>query len=258
MLAALVHRGPDDEGILAWRQMPTAGMRRLSIIDLPGGGQPVWNETRTVARLLQRRNLQFPRTSRRTRILRPQISAPSQTPKSSFTPTNNGARNARSRFHGMFAFAIVEMPQGAASPASRKFFSPATRWASSRFTTQAPQRRKLLFSLRKYALCSPAGKFRRSISATALPVVFAIRFGRRTLHADRRTFAPFRPATRFLDFAAAIRTSSPTPKAYWNPASEFRCTLPRTVLSVCCHQRRIASPRCHASARCSKIPFAAT
>ena len=42
MNAAMVHRGPDAEGLLV-AQRATLGMRRLSIIDLPGGGQPVWN-----------------------------------------------------------------------------------------------------------------------------------------------------------------------------------------------------------------------
>jgi asparagine synthase (glutamine-hydrolysing) len=52
MAAAMVHRGPDDAGFLA--NDPRAagialGIRRLSIIDLPGGHQPVWNEKQNVA-----------------------------------------------------------------------------------------------------------------------------------------------------------------------------------------------------------------
>ncbi len=43
MLAAIHHRGPDEEGILE-RPSVMLGMRRLSIIDLAGGSQPVWNE----------------------------------------------------------------------------------------------------------------------------------------------------------------------------------------------------------------------
>ena len=46
------HRGPDEEGFLtADRRTPglALGMRRLSIIDLPGGHQPVWNESKDVA-----------------------------------------------------------------------------------------------------------------------------------------------------------------------------------------------------------------
>jgi asparagine synthase (glutamine-hydrolysing) len=45
------HRGPDGEGALV--DGPLAmGMRRLSIIDLSGGDQPIWNEDGTVAVVL--------------------------------------------------------------------------------------------------------------------------------------------------------------------------------------------------------------
>ena len=52
MAAAMRHRGPDDEGFLA--DHPSApglalGMRRLSIIDLAGGHQPLWNESANIA-----------------------------------------------------------------------------------------------------------------------------------------------------------------------------------------------------------------
>ena len=47
MLKALVHRGPDDAG--TWIAPGVAlGMRRLSIIDLPGGHQPMANEDETL------------------------------------------------------------------------------------------------------------------------------------------------------------------------------------------------------------------
>ena len=46
MCEAIVHRGPDDEGLLA-RNNVGLGMRRLSIIDLSGGHQPIFNEDRS-------------------------------------------------------------------------------------------------------------------------------------------------------------------------------------------------------------------
>ncbi|MBI3088124.1 MAG: asparagine synthase (glutamine-hydrolyzing) [Candidatus Omnitrophica bacterium] len=47
MNEALVHRGPDDEGM--WCGGPAGlAMRRLSIIDVAGGHQPISNEDRTV------------------------------------------------------------------------------------------------------------------------------------------------------------------------------------------------------------------
>jgi len=47
MLSIIAHRGPDDEG--QYFEGPVAlGMRRLSIIDVQGGHQPISNEDRTV------------------------------------------------------------------------------------------------------------------------------------------------------------------------------------------------------------------
>jgi asparagine synthase (glutamine-hydrolysing) len=44
MTSALVHRGPDDSGFHS-RQGIQLGVRRLSIVDVAGGAQPVYNET---------------------------------------------------------------------------------------------------------------------------------------------------------------------------------------------------------------------
>src|SRR5712671_5409680 len=47
MMQALWHRGPDEDGLLVAPAV-ALGMRRLSIIDLSGGHQPVFNETGNV------------------------------------------------------------------------------------------------------------------------------------------------------------------------------------------------------------------
>ncbi len=47
MCETIVHRGPDDEGIFT-KNGTGLGMRRLSIIDLAGGHQPVFNEDRSI------------------------------------------------------------------------------------------------------------------------------------------------------------------------------------------------------------------
>src|ERR1700674_2719243 len=59
MMGALEHRGPDEDGILV---APSAafGMRRLSIIRLPGGPQPVFNETGNVAVVFNGEIYNFP------------------------------------------------------------------------------------------------------------------------------------------------------------------------------------------------------
>lgn len=48
MTDAIAHRGPDDDGFFVDREIGL-GFRRLSIIDVGGGGQPMFNEDRSVA-----------------------------------------------------------------------------------------------------------------------------------------------------------------------------------------------------------------
>src|SRR5260370_36023042 len=51
LCAAMVHRGPDDAGFHVGPRVGL-GMRRLSIIDLATGHQPIANEDRTVWAIL--------------------------------------------------------------------------------------------------------------------------------------------------------------------------------------------------------------
>ena len=48
MCDVITHRGPDDEGQYV-SQHVGMGMRRLSIIDLSTGAQPIFNEDRSIA-----------------------------------------------------------------------------------------------------------------------------------------------------------------------------------------------------------------
>src|SRR5580704_1859052 len=48
MCERIVHRGPDAEGLHVEGRVDL-GMRRLSVIDLPGGQQPIFNEDRSMA-----------------------------------------------------------------------------------------------------------------------------------------------------------------------------------------------------------------
>lgn len=47
MNQVMIHRGPDEGGIYV-NGTHGLGMRRLSIIDVSGGSQPIWNEDRTI------------------------------------------------------------------------------------------------------------------------------------------------------------------------------------------------------------------
>ncbi len=72
MCSVIRHRGPDDEGV--WVDEGVAlGMRRLSIIDLAGGHQPIHNEDRTVWIVFNGEIYNFRSAARRTGGRRPPL-----------------------------------------------------------------------------------------------------------------------------------------------------------------------------------------
>src|SRR5271154_3044738 len=121
MMAALVHRGPDEEGLLA-AQRAVLGMRRLSIIDLPGGGQPVWNETETVAVVFNGEIYNFRELRRLLEDAGHQFRTHSDTEVIVHAYETWGA-GCVTRLRGMFAFAIAEMPAGRDGEVSRVFLA---------------------------------------------------------------------------------------------------------------------------------------
>src|SRR5581483_8092411 len=63
MNASLRHRGPDDDGVFTGRGIGL-GHRRLSIIDVAGGHQPISNEDGTIWVLLNGEIYNYPELSR--------------------------------------------------------------------------------------------------------------------------------------------------------------------------------------------------
>jgi asparagine synthase (glutamine-hydrolysing) len=121
MNAALIHRGPNDEGVLVGRRA-AFGMRRLSIIDLPGGGQPVWNESETMAVVFNGEIYNFRELRRLLEGAGHQFRTHSDTEVIVHAYETWGA-GCVSRLRGMFAFAIAEMPAGREGEVSRVFIA---------------------------------------------------------------------------------------------------------------------------------------
>jgi asparagine synthase (glutamine-hydrolysing) len=121
MMNAMVHRGPDAEGSLA---APGAalGMRRLSIIDIAGGNQPVWNEEGTLAVVFNGEIYNFEELRSELAALGHRFASRSDTEVIVHAYEAWGEECVR-RFHGMFAFALVEMPRGTAGPAKSVFIA---------------------------------------------------------------------------------------------------------------------------------------
>ncbi len=63
MCDAIRHRGPDGDGFYTAPDL-AMGMRRLSIIDIAGSDQPLYNEDHSIALVFNGENLQLPRTPR--------------------------------------------------------------------------------------------------------------------------------------------------------------------------------------------------
>ena len=121
MMAAMSHRGPDEDGILV--APPVAvGMRRLSIIDLPGGSQPVWNETETVAVVFNGEIYNFAALRKELEALGHRFRTHSDTETIVHAYEAWGERCVE-RLLGMFAFAIVDMPGGRGGRATRVFLA---------------------------------------------------------------------------------------------------------------------------------------
>ncbi|HXJ17580.1 MAG TPA: asparagine synthase (glutamine-hydrolyzing) [Candidatus Polarisedimenticolia bacterium] len=110
MMAAMVHRGPDESGFFA--ASPVAiGMRRLSILDLPGGSQPIWNERGTLAVVFNGEIYNFRELRRELEAAGHRFRTRSDTEVVVHAYEEWG-RQCVERLNGMFAFAVVETPQG--------------------------------------------------------------------------------------------------------------------------------------------------
>jgi asparagine synthase (glutamine-hydrolysing) len=104
MCAALQHRGPDDEGIHVADGVGL-GMRRLSIIDLAGGHQPIFNEDRSKVIVFNGEIYNY-RELRRDLIARGhEFRTQSDTEAVLHLYEDDGVRCV-DRLRGMFAFAI--------------------------------------------------------------------------------------------------------------------------------------------------------
>src|SRR5271163_1784088 len=117
MLAAIVHRGPDEEGFLSAPPI-IVGSRRLSIVDLSGGSQPIWNEAGTLAVVFNGEIYNFRELRKELEACGHHFRTRSDTEVIVHAYEAWGEACAE-HLLGMFAFAIAEMPQGPAGRAVR-------------------------------------------------------------------------------------------------------------------------------------------
>jgi len=111
MAAAMRHRGPDEEGFLTGEARAPGlalGMRRLSIIDLPGGHQPIWNETHNVAVIFNGELYNYRELRERLSLCGHRFVTQSDT-EILVHAWEEWGEDALNELRGMFAFALLDL-----------------------------------------------------------------------------------------------------------------------------------------------------
>src|SRR6202049_4568759 len=106
MCQAIVYRGPDEEGIFI-KNGVGLGMRRLSVIDLSGGHQPIFNEDRTVWVVYNGEIYNFPELRRGLESRGHRFYTNSDTEVIVHLDEDLGS-NCVHKLRGMFAFALYD------------------------------------------------------------------------------------------------------------------------------------------------------
>ena len=111
MTAAMRHRGPDEEGFLAGDARAPGlalGMRRLSIIDLAGGHQPAWNESKDVAVICNGELYNYRDLRERLTLCGHRFSTQSDT-EILVHAWEEWGEDCLTELRGMFAFALLDL-----------------------------------------------------------------------------------------------------------------------------------------------------
>jgi len=209
MLASIVHRGPDEEGMVISAPV-VAGTRRLSIIDLPGGSQPVWNERQTVAVVYNGEIYNF-------RSLRSQLESAGHTFRTrSDTEVivhayEEWGKDFVTRFHGMFSFAVIEFPQGPQSAPTRVFLARDPLGIKPLYYAQS--RGIFLFASEVRALLA-SGYVSQRLSRDAVPSYLLFGSVGEPLTFVEGVFSL--PPGHTLTISVAKMNSVPQPVPYWN------------------------------------------
>jgi asparagine synthase (glutamine-hydrolysing) len=165
MCQAMVHRGPDDEGTLHVDGV-TLGMRRLSIIDLEGGHQPIGNEDSSVW-VVQNGEI-YNHVELREQLLAAGHSFNTQSDTEVLVHGyEEWGEDLLDRLNGMFAFAVVDRPRGRLMLARDRVGIKPLHYAID-------GGRLVFASELKALLCDPA--LRREIDVDALDQYLALEF----------------------------------------------------------------------------------
>jgi asparagine synthase (glutamine-hydrolysing) len=236
MMAAMLHRGPDEEGILLAPPV-AAGMRRLSIVDLPGGSQPVWNEAGTLAIVYNGEVYNFRELRAQLESAGHRFRTRSDTEVVLHAYEAWGGQGCLERLNGMFAFAIVEMPQGRTGGSARVFLARDRMGIKPLYYALVDG--QLVFASEVRALLA-SGLVPTRISSAAIPGYLLFGSLCEPLTLIDGVFSL--PPGHSMSTIASVPAAKPAPVGYWDapspatksstaPAKDTRALLEQAVES---------------------------
>ena len=231
-MAAIAHRGPDEEGLLQANNA-CVGMRRLSIIDLKGGSQPVWNETKTVAVIYNGEIYNFHSLRQDLERAGHRFQTLSDT-EVIVHGYEEWGEHCLKQFHGMFAFALLEMPHGPKGAVARVFLARDPLGIKPLYYTVVDG--ALFFGSEVRALLA-SGLVPRSLSREALCSYLLFGSAGEPMSPVEGVFSL--PPGHFLSISATRPLSGFEPKSYWQIQSPGTAESGRRVEAKSSPARRV-------------------
>ncbi len=165
MCDAMVHRGPDDEGGIQLDGV-TLGSRRLSIIDIAGGHQPIHNEDSTVW-VVQNGEIYNHLELRKLLVSAGHVFTTQSDTEVLAHGYEEWGESMVERLNGMFAFAVLDRQR-------RRLLLARDRMGIKPLHYAVDGKRLVFASELKCLLCDPA--LRRDIDPVALDEYLALEF----------------------------------------------------------------------------------
>src|SRR5437879_2841359 len=235
MTAAMRHRGPDAEGFLVNEKRAPGlalGMRRLSIIDLPGGNQPIWNETRDVAVLFNGELYNYRELRERLALCGHRFATQSDT-EILVHAWEEWGEDALNDLQGMFAFALLDLRQRYAT-APILFLARDPLGIKPLYYTQTPN--GFAFASEVRALLA-AGVAPRQLSQDALTAYLLFGSVSEPVTLLEGVFS-LPPGHRIL-LHVPERRRTPRARPWWHPAQSPSARDPRRPRELSSAARRL-------------------
>jgi len=214
MTAAMRHRGPDEEGFLTGDARAPGlalGVRRLSIIDLAGGHQPVWNETKDVAVFFNGELYNYRELRERLTLCGHRFATQSDT-EILVHAWEEWGEDSLAELRGMFAFALLDLRKRYAT-APILFLARDPLGIKPLYYTQTPD--GFAFASEVRALLA-SGAATKRISQDALTAYLLFGSVSEPVTLLEGVFS-LPPGHRML-FHVPERRRTPRPRPWWDPA----------------------------------------